>query len=406
MDLLATDLESPRRDHPPGSDAVVEAMREIAAARDLAGVMASVRRNARRLVRADGATFVLREGAVVHYADEDAISPLWKGRRFPADACASGWAMNHRTSLAILDVFADPRVPADAYRRTFVRSLALVPIRREDPLGAIGAYWARPHLATPREVAVLEALAEVAAVAIANADLLVRLERAVRLRDEFLALAAHELNTPLAAVRLRADALVRAAARAGEAPPPELEPLQGTLTRLTGAVGGLLEFSRASREGITPVRANADLAEVAREAVADLSARAEATGTEVHLRAPAAVPGRWDRALLRRAVGHLVENAVKFGPGRPVDVEVGEAAGEARVRVRDRGPGIGEQDRERIFGKFERAAPAEHVGGLGLGLWLAREIAEAHGGTIEVESPSGDGAAFTLSLPTRLLSDR
>src|SRR5512146_569778 len=117
---------------------LVDALRAVAAARDLPAVMAAVRRHARRLASADGATFVLREGTMVHYADEDAISPLWKGRRFPAQACISGWAMIHRESVAIEDIYEDPRIPLDAYRPTFVRSLAMIPIRREDPLGAVG----------------------------------------------------------------------------------------------------------------------------------------------------------------------------------------------------------------------------------------------------------------------------
>src|SRR5512146_1260169 len=162
---------------------LVDALRAVAAARDLPAVMAAVRRHARRLASADGATFVLREGAMVHYADEDAIAPLWKGRRFPAEACISGIAMLRRESVVIEEIRDDPRTPQDAYRPTFVRSLAMVPIRREAPVGAIGAYWARNHRATPREVAALEALADAAAAAVANADLVARLERAVALRD-------------------------------------------------------------------------------------------------------------------------------------------------------------------------------------------------------------------------------
>jgi signal transduction histidine kinase len=393
---------------PPGPPAVptdpvgplVEALRDVAATRDLAGVMNAVRRHARRLVAADGATFVLREGTMVHYADEDAIAPLWKGRRFPAQACISGIAMLRRESVVIEDIRADRRVPQDAYRNTFVASMVMVPIGRDAPLGAIGAYWARRHRATDREVAALEALAEAAATAVASADLLARLERAVALRDEFLALAAHELNTPLAAVRLRADAVGRAWKGASGA--PDLGPLHAALARLGDTVSGLLEFSRASEEGIALARGPVDLAEVARTAVEGLRGRASATDTELRLSASRPVKGEWDGGRLARAVGHLVENAVKFGRGRPVDVSVTEDEGEARVAVRDHGPGVAGEARERIFGKFERAAPAENVGGLGLGLWMARAIAEAHGGTVTVDGAAGEGALFTLRIPKRL----
>lgn len=379
---------------------LVEALRAVASARDLPAVMAAVRRHARGLVGADGATFVLREGTMVHYADEDAIAPLWKGRRFPARACVSGVAMLERATLVIEDIRADRRVPQDAYRNTFVHSMAMVPIGRDAPLGAIGVYWARPHRASAREVAALEALAEAAAVAVANADLLARLGRAVALRDEFLALAAHELNTPLAAVRLRADALARTAR--GQPASPDLGPLHAALARLTDTVSGLLEFSRASEGGIALARAPVDLAELARTAVEGLRGRAAATGTELRLVAPRVVQGEWDGARLARAIGHLVQNAAKFGRGKPVDVTVSDDEGEARVTVRDRGPGVEGEVRERIFAKFERSAPAENVGGLGLGLWMARAIAEAHGGTVTLESSPGEGATFALRIPKRL----
>jgi signal transduction histidine kinase len=150
------------------------------------------------------------------------------------------------------------------------------------------------------------------------------------------------------------------------------------------------------------VRGRADLAAVTRSALDVLRARAEATGTELRLDAPPALVGEWDAVRLGQAVGHLLENAVKFGRGRPVDVTVSEGIGDGRVTVTDRGPGVPEDARERIFGRFERAASPDHVGGLGLGLWMARTIAEAHGGTVAVSGAPGAGATFLLTVPKRL----
>ena len=144
------------------------AARALAAARDLPGLMDVVRHAARDLTGADGVTFVLREGDLVHYADEDAISPLWKGQRFPASACISGWAMIHRQKVVIEDVYADDRIPHGAYRPTFVKSLAIVPVRPDDPVAAIGTYWARRHRATEREIELVEALAGLTSVALAH----------------------------------------------------------------------------------------------------------------------------------------------------------------------------------------------------------------------------------------------
>jgi len=129
-----------------------------------------VRAAARELCGADGATFVLRDGPYCYYADEDAISPLWKGQRFPLETCISGWAMLDGRAAAIENNDADERIPHAAYRPTFVRSLAMVPIRRIDPIGAIGNYWAEQHQPTEEEIELLQALADSTAVSFAVTD--------------------------------------------------------------------------------------------------------------------------------------------------------------------------------------------------------------------------------------------
>lgn len=163
-------------------DRLLVALTDLARARTLDDAMRVVRRAARDLAEADGATFVVRDRDQCFYADEDAISPLWKGRRFAMDTCVSGWVMRYRQPAVIPDIYGDPRVPAAAYAPTFVRSLAMVPIRRADPLGAIGVYWAAARRASPREVALLGALADGAALAVENAELFRELEARVRER--------------------------------------------------------------------------------------------------------------------------------------------------------------------------------------------------------------------------------
>jgi GAF domain-containing protein len=153
----------------PSEDAaevLVDAVQRLSAARSVGDVTAVVRSAARRVAGADGATFVLRDGDKCHYADEDAIAPLWKGKRFPMSACISGWVMlNHQPTL-IPDIYADPRLPHDAYRPTFVKSLAMVPIRSLGPVGAIGAYWATAAAPTPTVVRWLQSLADASALAL------------------------------------------------------------------------------------------------------------------------------------------------------------------------------------------------------------------------------------------------
>lgn len=146
-------------------------IQHLSVARDLESIMAAVRTGARQLTGADGATFVLREQDQCYYADEDAISPLWKGQRFPMSACISGWVMLHQQTAVIEDIYADPRIPVDAYRPTFVKSLVMVPIRPLEPLGAIGTYWATHHTPSSQELELLQTLADTAAVALDNVRL-------------------------------------------------------------------------------------------------------------------------------------------------------------------------------------------------------------------------------------------
>jgi diguanylate cyclase (GGDEF)-like protein len=147
-------------------NALAEAAQGLSRATTMPDVQRVVRTAARRLTAADGATLVLRDGDECLYVDEDAIEPLWQGMRFPRDACISGWSMLHGEAVAIEDVYADDRIPHDAYRKTFVKSLLMVPIVAREPLGAIGLYWARRHLASESEIALLRALAASTAVAL------------------------------------------------------------------------------------------------------------------------------------------------------------------------------------------------------------------------------------------------
>lgn len=169
---------------------LVQAVQRLAMARSLADVQVVVRTAARRLTGADGATIVLRDGDRCFYADEDAISPLWKGQRFPLGSCISGWAMLNRQPVVIDDIYTDDRIPHDAYRPTFVKSLTMVPIRTLDPVGAIGNYWAEQHRPSEREIEMLGALADSTAVAMENVRVLDELEAAHRETLHRLALAS------------------------------------------------------------------------------------------------------------------------------------------------------------------------------------------------------------------------
>lgn len=154
------------RPAPGTSEHLIEAVQHLSSARTMAEVTNVVKVAARRVTGADGACFVLRDNEMCYYADEDAIAPLWKGKRFPMEACISGWVMLNRQPALIPDIYADDRIPHDAYRPTFVKSLAVVPIRSLGPVGALAVYWAQTARPTANEVRWLQSLADSTALAL------------------------------------------------------------------------------------------------------------------------------------------------------------------------------------------------------------------------------------------------
>jgi len=222
-------------------------------------------------------------------------------------------------------------------------------------------------------------------------------------RDEFLSIASHELRTPVAALQLQLQMLHRVAAREAVPLAPamvdKVEALERQTRRLTVLVNELLDVSRMRLGRLELRLEEMDLAELAREAVRLLEGELARSGSRIALRAEAPAPGRWDRLRLEQVVTNLLVNAAKFGEGRPIAVTVQAEDGLARLVVADEGIGIPPEHQERIFGRFERAASAEHYGGLGLGLYIAREIVEAHGGRIRLDSAPGLGSTFTVELP-------
>lgn len=167
---------------------LVETIQKLALARDLESIIGVACSAARSLIGSDGSTFVLREGDQCFYADENAIHPLWKGQRFPMSTCISGWVMINHQPAVIEDIYADARIPASAYRPTFVKSLAMVPIRRQDSLGAIGNYWAHPFLPTQEEMQLLQTLADATGIAMKNVRLFDEQEQRLAERKEVEAL--------------------------------------------------------------------------------------------------------------------------------------------------------------------------------------------------------------------------
>jgi PAS domain S-box-containing protein len=233
-----------------------------------------------------------------------------------------------------------------------------------------------------------------------RAHLVNELRQAVRARDEFLSVASHELRTPLTTIGLQVESMA-STARGVSAPfADRCAVVKRQTDRLDKLVGALLEVSKFATGRVALELEQVDLTEVVREVVAEGRGRAAPEQSiQVHAEGPAV--GTWDRLRLIQIATNLVGNALKYGRGRPIDVTVRTEADAAILEVTDHGIGISAEDRERIFDRFERAVSGRHYGGLGLGLWITREIVKVLGGQITVESTPGEGSTFTVRIPKR-----
>jgi signal transduction histidine kinase len=280
------------------------------------------------------------------------------------------------------------------------------------PLGARGRHLGMMFFGRSTEdrayeqddLAVAQALAAHAALAIDNARLYDEAQRALTAREDFLAVASHELKTPLTSLQIAVQALLvkaRDDATRGGRPfgEPLLRAVDRSATRLGALVDDLLDISRLTSEASPPVRHPVDLGEVVDEVVDALTDTLRSAGCTLSKAVRAPTRGAWDRSWLVRIVTNLLSNAAKYGRGGPIDVALEGGDDVARLIVRDHGIGIAPEQQARIFERFEKAVSIRHYGGFGLGLWSARRMVEALGGSIRVESRVGEGAVFTVELP-------
>jgi PAS domain S-box-containing protein len=227
-----------------------------------------------------------------------------------------------------------------------------------------------------------------------------RAEAAVRLRDEFLAIASHELRTPLSTLVLRLGLLERHAEN-GDLPQVQSSVKRATdqTERMRRLVDRLLDVSQLASGRLKLELETGDLGEIVQEAIGRFSEDASNAQCELRLTAAKGVHARVDKFRLDEAVGNVISNAIKYGAGKPINVELKAKDGKAMIAVQDRGIGIPVEDLSRIFGRFERTTISHNYGGLGLGLYIANQVIEQHGGSIRAESRSGGGARIVIELP-------
>ncbi len=294
----------------------------------------------------------------------------------------------------------------DALRTVGVRALISAPlVARGRLLGTItflGIALGRRF--TPEDLTTVEDLARRAALAVDNARLFQDAQRAIRARDEFLSVASHELKTPLTPLGLKLDSLARLLKSGNlgtlhERLPGDVELMRRQVKRLANLVEVLLDGSRISSGRLQLQPEPVDLGTLLRDVVARAELHAERAGCPLELLVSGPISGHWDRLRLEQVVENLLANAIKYGAGSPVTVSARVDRSRVRIEVTDHGIGIAPEAMQRIFGCFERAVSERHYGGLGLGLYVARQTIVAMNGTIAVESHPGQGAAFKVELP-------
>jgi signal transduction histidine kinase len=297
-----------------------------------------------------------------------------------------------------------PPLPTTARRwSTSEGTVVLVPIRVQGSVQGAVVLMSdeRVQYARAGDVALAEDLAYRCGMALENARLYAEAREAVEARNEFIAIAGHELRTPLTALTLRMrslEALLRQEGISAGA----LEKFRSTsrqLARLSELVERLLDVGRITTGLLELHRERVDVSRLVEQVVESFAEEAARAGSALRVEVQPGLTAWWDRGRVEQALTNLLANALKFGAGNPIELQASLRGERVSVSVRDHGIGIAPEALERIFERFERAVSARQYGGLGLGLFLTRQIAESHEGTIRVENHPGAGAAFVLELP-------
>ena len=391
---------------------LVQAVSDLSHSRSLETIMQIVRHAAREITGSDGATFILREGENCYYADEEAIAPLWKGQRFPLTACISGWCMLNRMSAVIDDIYADPRVPAHAYRPTFVKSLLMVPIRSSLPVGAIGTYWANRHEATSEEIEVMQALAGTTAVAMQNVQLYSDLEHRVDLRTQQLEVAnreleafsysvSHDLRGPLTVIDGYSSLLELApGAKVTEKEVEYLHNIRNASHEMSVMMSDFLRLARVTRAELKIERV--DLTAMAEGIVTRLRGLEPRRKVETVIARDLVAFG--DRALLQLAIQNLLGNAWKYtSKTEGARIEFGAITQIDRSQilfVRDNGAGFDMKKAKKLFVPFQRFHTEDEFRGHGVGLATVQRVIQRHGGRVWAEASRNHGATFYFTLNT------
>lgn len=394
---------------------LIHTVKELASAQNMETVERIVIQSARQLINADGATIIFKDKDMCFYSNEDAISPLWQGKRFPIHECISGWVMENNQTVVIPDVYKDSRVPFDLYKPTFVKSLLMVPVNTVEPLGAIGNYWQNEYRPNDIEVRLMETLADAASRAIENIKLNAQLEERIKDRtsqlmiinkelEAFTYSVSHDLRAPLRAIDGFTKILIDDHSAYLN---PEALRISNVIRENTHKMGelinDLLTLSKINRTDLSKseidmkTMANSIFYEITEDYLLD----------RIDFKVDNLPNAYGDTNLMRQVWINLLSNAVKFSSKQSAPgIFVGhEANDQCNIfYIRDNGVGFDDTYKSKLFGVFQRLHTEREFPGTGVGLAIVQRIITKHGGEVWAESELGSGATFYFSLPKMSLN--
>jgi signal transduction histidine kinase len=332
---------------------------------------------------------------------------------------AAGWALRHSQVILVDDYDAQDRFEREPWReQAHIRSAINVRVPgQKRPYGVLVAQSSAPGHFSRADAAFIRALANIVSESIARelterhrGRMYEELHRAMSAREEVLSIISHDLRSPATTIKLSLEVVRRALADPGAPISPDqvqraVLKANASLERMMKMMDDLLAMNRAEGDAFDIVWQKVDLREVIDDVLGELTGAIEASGSPVSLEGPASLVGLWDRVRVEQIVANLISNAIKYGRGGPIRLQLSQCGPMARFTVRDAGPGIAPEEQKRIFERFVRIdsrneppnIPKQE--GYGLGLWIVKRIVEALGGSISVESRAGQGSSFTVELP-------
>jgi signal transduction histidine kinase len=381
---------------------LTEVVEKLSLATNLPTISQVVAEAARELTGADGVSFILREGDLSYYADESAIAPLWKGSKFPLENCISGWSILHRQAVVIADIYQDERIPHSLYRPTFVKSLTMVPIRIEDPTGAIGCYWADGHCPSEEELKLLQILANSAAIALENYQLKETLPLGEKQFEAAMHTLAHDLKNPISTMVLFAELLrEHLGERLDDKMRAYIESILETGTFAAEQISKMLSLYSVRNCKVEKKKLN--LSAMAYEISERL--KAHSPGRNIQVEIEPNLLAFADPHLIQLALENLFSNAMKYTGKKPAArIEFGKKGPEGANEffVGDNGDGFAEDQAHRLFQPLVRLHKDHEFPGTGLGLASVAKVVELHGGHVRAEGFKGEGATFYFTLPAYL----